>query len=124
MAALKTAKKYHPWYWYMKLRGFEGFMTFWGSVYAMPSWENNPTLIAHEMEHVRQLKEHGVISFHIIYLHYNWVHGYWNNPFEVLARKAAGDTRTEEDWDGRDRSSVDVRVGIVITLAVLALLFV
>jgi hypothetical protein len=100
---LKTAKKYHPWYWYMKLRGFECFMTFWGSVYAMPSWENNPGLIKSEMEHVRQLKEHGVIPYHTGYLHYNWVHGYWNNPFEVLARKAAGDTRTEEDWDGRDR---------------------
>ena len=100
MAALKTAKKWMPWYWYMKLRGFEGFMTFWGSVYAMPSWENNPSLIKHEMEHVRQLKEHGNFKFFLLYLYYNLRYGYWNNPFEIQARKVANDLRTYQDYKG------------------------
>ncbi len=49
----------------------------------------DPHWVAHEMEHIRQFKEHGKLGFLLKYLA-GWVrHGYYNIPFETQARAAA-----------------------------------
>lgn len=49
---------------------------------------NDPYWVAHEMEHIRQFREHGRLGFLRRYL-WGWVrHGYYNIPFEVQAREA------------------------------------
>lgn len=48
----------------------------------------DPHWVAHEMEHIRQFKEHGHFGFLWRYL-VGWVrYGYYNIPFEVAAREA------------------------------------
>lgn len=50
---------------------------------------NDPYWVAHEMEHIRQFKEHGQLGFLWKYL-VGWArYGYYNIPFEEQAREAA-----------------------------------
>lgn len=49
---------------------------------------NNQRLLKHELCHVRQYQEHGYVGFLIIYLWESIRKGYYNNKFEVEARKA------------------------------------
>lgn len=47
-----------------------------------------PTLVAHEMEHVQQYKRYGFLPFLFLYL-LQWMrNGYYNNRFETEARAA------------------------------------
>lgn len=55
------------------------------------------TLYKHELEHIKQIKEYGILSFYISYIFYHlagliryWdsYHSYFNNPYEIEARKA------------------------------------
>lgn len=86
--------------WLDKLMGFRGFIT-WAGVYIIlmywpkdyvPIW-----LVRHEMKHVDQHKHYGVLLFWLLYLIEwldkffqcgDWEEAYWNNYFEVEARKA------------------------------------
>lgn len=54
----------------------------------------------HEMVHIRQQRKIGVIPFYIIYLYYNIKYGYWNNPYEIEARKLTN----EPYWAKKRRS--------------------
>lgn len=47
------------------------------------------TLYKHEQTHIQQVKKYGRIKFIFKYLYYNIKYGYYNNPFEVEARKEA-----------------------------------
>lgn len=49
---------------------------------------NNERLLRHELCHVRQYREHGFAGFLIKYLWESLHKGYYNNRFEVEARKA------------------------------------
>ncbi len=49
---------------------------------------NDPYWVAHEMEHIRQFREHGQLGFLWKYL-IGWArYGYYNIPFEAQAREA------------------------------------
>ena len=38
-----------------------------------------------------QFAEHGWFKFVLLYVYYSCRHGYWNNPFEIEARKITDD---------------------------------
>ena len=42
-------------------------------------------LFRHEMQHVYQIRKHGVIRFYLKYFYYGLKHGYRDNPFELEA---------------------------------------
>ncbi len=52
----------------------------------------NQRLVQHELCHVRQYQEHGYVGFLIKYLWESIRKGYYNNKFEVEARKAEDET--------------------------------
>ena len=49
---------------------------------------NDPAVQAHEMEHVRQSELVGPL-YSLVYMAFNLIYGYDDNPFEVRAREAA-----------------------------------
>lgn len=49
----------------------------------------SPTWVKHENEHKKQWKRDGLIKFSIKYIYYLIRYGYYNNPYEIEARKAA-----------------------------------
>jgi hypothetical protein len=51
----------------------------------------NPSLLRHEVEHIRQWQREGFWSFLAKYLWYSLRVGYYNNPFEVEARDSESD---------------------------------
>lgn len=75
---------------FMNLCKFRGWTSFWGDIYVLPGLEFNKTLIAHESEHLRQIKEDGIPLFTVKYLYWLCRYGYLKNPYEIQARKAAG----------------------------------
>lgn len=44
--------------------------------------------LRHELRHVEQWQQYGLIKFPLLYLFYSIRYGYYNNPFEQDARKA------------------------------------
>lgn len=48
----------------------------------------NPKWLRHELCHIEQFKKYGFISFILKYLWESVRHGYYNNKYEVEARKA------------------------------------
>ncbi len=49
---------------------------------------NNRRWFKHELAHIEQYKKYGLLKFLFLYLWYSIKYGYYNNPFEVEARKA------------------------------------
>ena len=49
----------------------------------------NKKWLTHELCHVKQYKQHGLIGFIFKYLYESIRHGYHNNRFEIEARNAA-----------------------------------
>jgi hypothetical protein len=43
--------------------------------------------LKHELAHIEQYQKHGHIKFLALYIWYSIKYGYYNNPFEVEARK-------------------------------------
>ena len=52
---------------------------------------NNPALLRHEVEHIRQWQREGILPFLTKYLWYSFRVVYYNNPFEVAARASESD---------------------------------
>jgi len=75
---------------FMNLCKFNGWTSFWGDIYVLPGMEYNQTLIAHESEHLRQIKQDGILLFSVKYLYWLCKYGYLKNPYEIQARTAAG----------------------------------
>jgi len=73
---------------YLKATGFKGWTSFWDTIYLYPGYENNQCIIRHEQEHLRQIKEEGKLKFSVKYLWFLAKYGYYDNPYEVQARKA------------------------------------
>jgi hypothetical protein len=73
---------------YMRLCGFYGWASFWHVIYVMPGHEHNERLLRHERKHLEQIERDGRIMFSIKYLWWLCRYGYWNNPYEVEARRA------------------------------------
>ena len=51
----------------------------------------NDKLKIHEEVHMDQYAEHGWFKFVFLYVYYSCRYGYWNNPFEIEARKITDD---------------------------------
>lgn len=51
----------------------------------------NKKWLLHELKHVKQYEEKGVLKFLFLYLLYSARYGYHNNPFEAEARHAETD---------------------------------
>lgn len=49
---------------------------------------SQPRWLRHELEHVRQFRQYGMIRFLAYYLWETVCHGYFNNRFEAEARQA------------------------------------
>ena len=47
--------------------------------------------LRHEMEHIRQFRKFGLLRFIILYLWESLRKGYYNNRFEIEARRAESD---------------------------------
>ena len=56
----------------------------------------NTKWVKHELCHVQQFKEHGKFIFIIKYIWESMLHGYYDNKYEIEARKAEEDRRTKE----------------------------
>lgn len=74
--------------WLLRKYGYAGVTLPW-AIYILPDRLTDASLIKHERQHEQQIKQHGVVKFYIKYLWYNFKYGYFNNPFEVEARKVS-----------------------------------
>lgn len=72
----------------MKFMGFRGWASFWNTIYLMPGSEDDLALIRHELKHLEQIDNEGILKFSVKYLWFTWKYGYWDNPYEIEARKA------------------------------------
>jgi hypothetical protein len=72
-----------------KLWGNTRGFAFWPFIFVVDTADK--VLLQHEMVHIRQQLDGWLIGFYIKYLYYQWKYGYWNNPYEVEARKIAGE---------------------------------
>ena len=54
---------------------------------------DDEALLRHEMVHIKQQLDGWLIGFYVKYLYYQWKYGYWNNPYEVEARRAKHSTQ-------------------------------
>ena len=50
----------------------------------------NKTWLRHELCHIQQFRQHGLVGFIVKYVWESIKKGYYNNKFEVEARKAEG----------------------------------
>lgn len=71
----------------LRRTGFAGVTLPWG-IYILPDRLQDERLRRHELEHARQISEHGVIGFYARYLWFTLRYSYQFNPLEVQARKA------------------------------------
>ena len=56
-----------------------------------------PALVVHELEHVRQFQRYGFFPFCALYLWESIRKGYYNNRFEVEARRAERNALKSEE---------------------------
>ena len=71
---------------WIKWFGYDA-ITFGNHVFITPEEYDNQKLLAHEQAHLDQYKREGFIKFILKYIYYHCKYGYYNNPFEVEARK-------------------------------------
>lgn len=87
---IKTATG--PIAWYMRACKFDGWASFWRTVYVMPGFEHDQRLLRHERKHLEQIERDGRLLFAIKYSWFTLRHGYYMNPYEVEARAAESKT--------------------------------
>jgi hypothetical protein len=74
--------------WLMRTRGFNGFTTYWNTIYYIDNdAKNNEQIKRHELKHIEQMNKEGKILFSIKYLYYLIRFGYYKNPYEIEARE-------------------------------------
>lgn len=62
---------------------------FFLNILALGSTNISESLYKHESCHIMQVKRDGRLKFIFKYLYYNIKYGYYNNPYEIEARKAS-----------------------------------
>jgi hypothetical protein len=80
---------------FLEFRKFGGYITSFGQVYVRAKYQRNAMLLAHEYGHVLQQRTEGRFIWSAKYYAYSLRYGYWSNPYEIDARKFAGDLREE-----------------------------
>ena len=78
--------------WYMRACKFDGWASFWSTIYVLPGFENDQRLLRHERTHLEQIERDGRLLFSIKYLYWLCRYGYYMNPYEVEARAAESKT--------------------------------
>ena len=73
---------------YMLLCNFQGWTSLWGVIYLAPGFEQHAALLRHERKHLEQMQRDGKLVYLIKYSYWILRYGYWNNPYEIEARKA------------------------------------
>ena len=73
---------------YMKACGFQGWTSFWNTIYMAPGYELCQPLIRHESKHLEQMQRDGKLVYLIKYSYWLLRYGYRMNPYEVEARAA------------------------------------
>lgn len=77
-------------FWAYKLftgiSNLRGFTTFWHTIYLDEAYWCDERLLAHELTHVRQIDDLGILKFSYKYLIETIKNGYRNNKYEVEAR--------------------------------------
>ena len=73
---------------YMRACKFDGWTSFWFTIYVLPGFENNQRLLRHESCHLEQIERDGRLLFAIKYLWWLCRYGYQKCPYEVEARAA------------------------------------
>ena len=74
---------------YMRVCKFDGWASFWRTVYVLPGFESDERLLRHERKHLEQIERDGRLLFSIKYLYWLAKFGYnGDHPYEVEARKA------------------------------------
>lgn len=58
------------------------------------SFLSNKRWLRHELAHVQQYRNYGMVCFLFLYLWYSVRYGYYNNPFEVEARQKESETQS------------------------------
>lgn len=76
--------------WWMRLWGYYGWTSSWGTLYALAGYEDNLILRRHEECHLMQMRRDGWLVFHVKTLWYLVRYGYTNSPYEIEARAAEG----------------------------------
>jgi hypothetical protein len=75
------------------LKGNSVAMTLGGTIYLYgvdkATFLNDEKWVLHEKEHIRQFQKYGFLKFIILYILETMKKGYYNNRFEIEARKAA-----------------------------------
>lgn len=89
-------------HWIFKLiRNYDGIVIYPWVLFKQDKTEVSDTLFRHELEHVYQIQREGWFCFHMKYFWYLLKYGYWNNPYEVSARKAQTTPLTKEESEIR-----------------------
>lgn len=76
------------WSLILKWMDFGAVTTPWRTVYVLPECMGDAALIRHEQAHLRQMERDGWLRFWGRYYWWLFKYGYWDNPYEVEARKA------------------------------------
>src|SRR5262249_721197 len=88
---------YWPWSAFLERFGFDGITMPWRSIYLRPECFENADLRRHELAHIVQLDRDGTIRFCMLYLWWLVIYGYWDNPYEVEARKSEVRSRPRKE---------------------------
>lgn len=73
---------------YMRLCNFQGWASYWDTVYIAQGFMQDQGLIRHESKHLEQMARDGRLVFTAKYIWWNCTRGYGNNPYENEARAA------------------------------------
>ena len=71
----------------------------------------NKTWVCHELKHIQQFRQHGFLSFIILYLWESMLHGYSNNKYEIEARNAEDDESLLESFKIADPNTSESKSG-------------
>lgn len=71
--------------------GFAAAVSPWRTIYVLPEYRNDETLIRHEVAHLAQMDRDGWLRFWVLCVWWYFVPGYDRSPYEIEAREAEGD---------------------------------
>lgn len=96
---MKLRIRYGHWYFTLPwMRNYAGIVLYPWMLFREEKDQVSDQLFRHELEHVYQI-EHagGSLRFYIKWLWYTYKHGYFNNPYEIAARKVSREPLTVKE---------------------------
>ena len=78
--------------WYMTKMRFKAWTSYFDTIHFIDNEAMaDKCLIAHEEEHIRQMKQDGKFMFTVVYLYEWFIFGYHNISYEIQAYKIQND---------------------------------